>query len=1084
MGAHGRSKVTIRDKTKDSRSASDDAVIRLRAILTEVDLLLRMTDVDALLCHAVEFMRSGLGVERCGLFLQDADPGQMRGTFGTDGQGQTRDERWIRAPKDNTWPRLALLATPGHTAHWLVDTFPRQPLLDAGIADLWRDWVAATPLVTSGGMLIGIVFNDTALTHAPPDDEQQELLAIFCSLLANALEHVRKQLAFRGNEESLRLAHAELAETAKRARAIIGEAAYLLSVTDCDDLLRHAVEFARRAFGIERCGIYLLNEKTDNLEGTFGTDDRGETTDERQSRMDKNVDLWTRLQERIDTGSPGWVFIQSEYLYYKAGRRSVPGKGWVVATPLSVAGDRLTGVMFNDSAITSTPLNETQQDQLAVFCSLLGNLLERKKAEESLRRTHDALSATARRARAITIEASRLLTITDRDDLLRHAVEFVRTELGADRCGIFLLDEKTDLLEGTFGTDEYGQTTDERPLRIPKSLALWTNLQERISAGTTGWVLQERDYAYYNKGPHTIPGRGWVVATPISVAGNKLTGVMFNDSALTHAPLDETQQDQLALFCSLLGNLLERKKAEKGLEWERTLLRTLIDNLPDSIFVKDTQQRFVTANATSATIMGLTVPAAAVGKTDEDFHPPELAAEYRADDEAVLRTGQALVNKEETVIDPSGRKRILLTTKVPLHDAQGRTTGLVGIGRDITERLAAQQERNRLDIQMQHVQKLESLGVLAGGIAHDFNNLLTAILGNADLALAEMAPSAPGRQCMEEIVNVSRRAADLCKNMLAYSGKGTFVVEPLDLSRLVEEMSHMLGISISKNAALDCHVAANLPPVKADATQLRQVVMNLIINASEALGQAGGTISISTGVEDCDGAYLAGVYLDQNLPAGRYVYLEVADSGCGMDKATLERIFDPFFTTKFAGRGLGLAVVQGIVRGHRGTIMVNSGPGKGTTFKVLLPACEAQAPVQQHPRQDDARPQKAMGTILVVDDEPDVRSIANRMLRQGGFSVRVAADGLEAVALFRQHKSEIAGVLLDLTMPRCDGDETFRQLRDLDPGVRVVLTSGYNEQDVTQRFIGKGLAGFIQKPFELNELLATMRDALKPVQPE
>ncbi|MBE7560041.1 response regulator [bacterium] len=253
--------------------------------------------------------------------------------------------------------------------------------------------------------------------------------------------------------------------------------------------------------------------------------------------------------------------------------------------------------------------------------------------------------------------------------------------------------------------------------------------------------------------------------------------------------------------------------------------------------------------------------------------------------------------------------------------------------------------------------------------------------------------------------------------------------------------------------------------------------MNLIINASEAIGEASGVIVISTGAVECDRAYLAGSYIDEDLPPGLYVYLEVADTGCGMTPETLARVFDPFFSTKFTGRGLGLAAVLGIVRGHRGAIKVYSEPGRGTTFKVLFPA--SSRPVQNDAvRQPAAARWRGVGLILVVDDEETVRTLARRMLERLGFTVLVASDGQEGVEIFRQHADEVRAVLLDMTMPHMDGEEAFRELRRIRPDVRVVLSSGYNEQDATNRFAGKGLAGFIQKPYCLEDLCDVIRRAL------
>ncbi|HMO53776.1 MAG TPA: response regulator, partial [Tepidiformaceae bacterium] len=296
---------------------------------------------------------------------------------------------------------------------------------------------------------------------------------------------------------------------------------------------------------------------------------------------------------------------------------------------------------------------------------------------------------------------------------------------------------------------------------------------------------------------------------------------------------------------------------------------------------------------------------------------------------------------------------------------------------------------------------------------------------------------------------------------------------------LVEEMAHLLEVSVTKRAVLKYRFAPDLPAVEGDATQIRQVIMNLITNASDAIGERSGVISISTGLMQADRAYLASSYLDTDLPEGDYVYLEVADTGDGMNETTRDRIFDPFFTTKFTGRGLGLAAVLGIVRGHHGTIKLYSEPGRGTTFKVLLPAAGAPgtapspapslAPAEEGPM--------TQHTVLVVDDDETVRSVTRRMLEHAGYTVLQAGDGIQALDAYRENPG-IDLVLLDMTMPHMDGEETFRELRRLSSDIRVVLTSGYNEQDATERFVGKGLAGFIQKPYRPAELLAKVAEVL------
>ncbi len=431
---------------------------------------------------------------------------------------------------------------------------------------------------------------------------------------------------------------------------------------------------------------------------------------------------------------------------------------------------------------------------------------------------------------------------------------------------------------------------------------------------------------------------------------------------------------------------------------------------------------------------------------------------------------------EYRMIAKDGRA-VWLHDLVTIVTEPGRPPRLRGLMVDITARKRAEADREAMEKKLLETQKLESLGVLAGGIAHDFNNLLTGILGHASLARLELPVGAPTGEALAQIEKAALRAADLCKQMLAYSGKGRFVVQSLDLNELVADTLELLQVSVSKKAALRTAFTRPLPAVSADATQLRQVVMNLVINASEALGDRTGTITVGTGRLQADAGYFATTQYSVALPPGDYVYLEVTDDGCGMSRETLARIFDPFFTTKFSGRGLGLAAVHGIIRGHQGAIKVYSEPGKGTAFRILLPATPGAAETLQRPAPAPAL-WRGEGIVLIIDDEPAVRQVLESMLELLGFTPESAADGALGVEKFGRDPARYAAVLLDLTMPQMDGEEAFRRLRQVRPDVKVLLMSGFNKQDAVHRFIGKGLAGFLQKPFEVSTFIAELRAVL------
>ncbi len=403
-------------------------------------------------------------------------------------------------------------------------------------------------------------------------------------------------------------------------------------------------------------------------------------------------------------------------------------------------------------------------------------------------------------------------------------------------------------------------------------------------------------------------------------------------------------------------------------------------------------------------------------------------------------------------------------------------TMLDGFILDITERVRAEQRHRRLEEKVQHAQRLESLGVLAGGIAHDFNNLLVGILGNAALAAEELPRGSQLRPYLDGIDSAARRAAELSGQMLAYSGKGRFVVEPFAFNELVESIIESMDDSTLEAVSLDIEFDATLPRVEGDMAQIRQVMRNLLSNACDAAGEQGGVITIRTSAREVDDSLFTTDFFGISITPGSYACIEVRDTGCGMNETVLRRLFDPFFTTKSVGRGLGMAAVLGIVRGHHGFIQLESAEGVGSTFCVMLPVSGASEVVVALDALPPADPQ-FRGKVLVVDDEEDVRVVAEKILAMEGYEVVLAEDGDEAVRLYQESAGGVDVVLLDLTMPRQSGEDTFRQLRAIDSNLAVVISSGYSEHEVVSRFAGLGLAGFVQKPYMPSELASAVERA-------
>lgn len=435
--------------------------------------------------------------------------------------------------------------------------------------------------------------------------------------------------------------------------------------------------------------------------------------------------------------------------------------------------------------------------------------------------------------------------------------------------------------------------------------------------------------------------------------------------------------------------------------------------------------------------------------------------------------------KGETVVyhtDGELEGRIWAFQNYMYQDTSNPEGGCINISLDITEHFLAQQKQRELESQMQHTQKLESLGVMAGGIAHDFNNLLTGILGNAELALLDLPPKAPQEEFLHGICDAAIKAADLCKQMLAYAGKGRYLVEPVDLNNLIEGISNLLYVSISKKVQLSRELSEDLCIVEADPAQLQQVIVNLVTNAAEAIGEEAGAITLSTRRQTLSEDDLSQMAMDHPITPGEYVVLEVKDSGGGIDEETRERIFDPFFTTKFTGRGLGLAAVQGIVRGHHGAVAIDSTLGEGTSFMLCLPAVTHQQHEEELESHTPAAPKSNLA--LLIDDEDYVLQVAQVMLEREGFKVLTARNGFSGLDLARKHLEDISLVILDLTMPDMSGEETYLKLRELRADLPVLLCSGYHESELSQRFADMGFAGFLQKPFRQKTLRGRIEAAL------
>ena len=607
-----------------------------------------------------------------------------------------------------------------------------------------------------------------------------------------------------------------------------------------------------------------------------------------------------------------------------------------------------------------------------------------------------------------------------------------------------------------------GFTAEEVMVR-PMADALTPDSRKRAMAAL------EEALAQSNRGGAPPPVQRLELTQP-----HKDGGIVWTESVIS--PM-VSPSGGLTGFLGVTRDIGERKRAEEALRKTSRQLEAILRHSPALITMMDAQGRYVLVNPAAARALGHS-EAEVIGRFMAELVPPDLYKTFAERIDTVLRTGAPLLVEDRA--PTSQGERDFETTLFPVETDDG--TVVCGIARDVTDRKRAEKERRELERRLLQAQKMESLGVLAGGVAHDFNNILMTVLGHLELALEELPTSSPARTGLLEAFRASRRGADLTRQMLAYSGKGKFQSQPICLSAFIEENVAMIQAGLSRNRELELRLPRGLPRVLADPDQVRQILMNLVTNAAEAMGDNPGTVILETDVLDLTADALAAGRAEVIPPPGRFVRLSITDTGWGMDAETCRRVFEPFFTTKFIGRGLGMSAVQGIVQGHGGTLFVETTPGEGTTVRVLFPAVAASAASasagEQRKKKTVGAPAKPGGTILLVDDDAAVRKLGEKMLQRVGHPCITAVDGEDAVAVFQGRKDDIHAIILDLTMPRMDGIRAAEALRELHPEVPILLSSGYSEAEVGPRLGGVGISGFIQKPYRLDRLRAALKTVL------
>ncbi|PKN63763.1 MAG: hypothetical protein CVU57_17665 [Deltaproteobacteria bacterium HGW-Deltaproteobacteria-15] len=548
-----------------------------------------------------------------------------------------------------------------------------------------------------------------------------------------------------------------------------------------------------------------------------------------------------------------------------------------------------------------------------------------------------------------------------------------------------------------------------------------------------------------------------------------------NDLRLTKEENEIATTNYFEMVSKLESMVAERtrdvQRLQKIVEQKAHELEIMLDSTPAIVFYKDADQRLIRANRSFAKAVGISANSV-VGRKYSDLFPEYDPETYKRDLE-VIRTGEPVLNKRESITTPWGKRRVLID-RIPYKGPDQKVLGLIGFALDVTDLEKAEEERAKLSAQLQQALRMKSLGTLAGGIAHNFNNLLMGILGNVSLMLLDTSSEHKHHGNLKVIETLVRSGSDLTRQLLGYAMEGKYEVKPISLNTMVRETAETFG-SAKKEIQVHFQLAEELSSVRADRSQIEQVIFNLYVNAAEAMPRGGDMYLMTRNVDPDD---MEGKPYRPKL--GNYVMLSVRDTGTGMDKDTLEHIFEPFFTTKglAKGTGLGLASSYGIIKAHGGYIDVESEPGRGTTFSIYLPATQEISKSEKK----DTIPEisTGSGTILFVDDEDTILTLAGQMLTALGYDVFQAGSGEEALRLYKSHQEEIDLVILDMIMPHMGGGETFDRMRQINPHVKVLLSSGYSLNGQAQEILNRGCDGFIQKPFDLTALSGSLSEILSP----
>jgi two-component system cell cycle sensor histidine kinase/response regulator CckA len=964
----------------------------------------------------------------------------------------------------------------------MADFFARflltQPNLQIGVRSMMM-----IPLI-SKDQVIGVL-HFRSLQPNIYSDRDLRLAERVSTQIAGTIANAQLFAERKQAEEALR----ESEEAAKRLaqeNAIMAEIGRIISSTlDIEEVYERFAEEVRKFISFDRVAINTINIEEGNY--TIAYTIGGEITGLRQGNV---IPLANTLTEEI-VRTRSSLFIQVENKTdlterfpillptFEAGFRSL------MSVPL-ISKDRVIGVLHfrstKSNAYTEMGLKLAERvgNQISGAIANAQLFSERKQAEEALRESEEAAKRLAQE-NAIMAEIGRIISSTlDIEEVYEHFAEEVRKLIPFDRIVIAInnVEEKTIAFAYASGTEVPGR-------KVGTIIPFEGSINQHIALTRSSLLVHGEEMAEYSaRFPLSQPilhiGVRSMMLIPL-ISKDQVIGVLHfrslqpNDYSETDLRLAERVGTQIAGAIANAQLFAERKRGEEALKKSEAKFQKLFDEAPVGYMELDSEGHIVQVNRTELAMLGYTV-GEMLGQPVWKFVAEEEKARQtvKAKLAGSMQMGQ---NFERNYKQKGGTTLPILIKDALIRDAEGKVTGIHSTIQDITERKRAEAELEALQEQLRQSQKMEAIGHLAGGVAHDFNNLLTVIKGYSQLSLSALMEGDPLKENIEEIQKASQRAADLTRQLLAFSRRQILDFKVLDLNSIVQNLNKMLRRILGEDIELVTLLREDLGKVKTDPGQMEQVILNLAVNARDAM-PSGGILRIETANAELNEEY-ARTHLE--ITPGPYVILSVSDTGCGMSPEVKEKIFEPFFTTKEIGKGtgLGLSTIYGIVKQSGGSIWVDSEPGQGTLFKIYLPRVEEGAR-DLHQGEATGPIRQGNETLLLVEDEPSVRSLTARILRNQGYRVLEAANGEEALSVAQEQTQERIDLLVtDVVMPRMGGKELADRIKILKTDIKVLFTSGYTDHAIVHQGMLDPGTNFLQKPFSPMALSHKVREVLE-----